>query len=237
MNLFFLYILTMAIFSPLNSMDCSIQVPCIWAITTDQEVIEIDEGIAQQSNLLTVLQQKYAATPQNPIPLTITKNDFNFFSSLLTIPALELLTNLSDADYSKLMDIAEKLKCPIFYAELMEQLVSAKDLIHYFAQHELNHKAIAEPVSQHFMEKKCIKKSKLNRSKPSIMHTNDGKYFTETIPTNSAENQLHLWRTQPLKCIKTFPTDYQSVKFSPSCKHMIAAPCPTGSPSIKKAIA
>ena len=195
----------------------------LWAITADEQCVEIEKTIAQQSNLLMVLQEAGMGTPQSPIAIRVSKKELDFFCSHLTSSAQKLLTDLSDTDYSKLMDITEWLKCPLFYAELMEALMTEKQLVNAFALNQLNDKAVTKPISEHFTEKKCIKKSNLNREKPYIAHSNDDKYFTENISNNSSQDQIHLWSIQPLKQIKTFP-GYSAALFSPDCRHIIIGP-------------
>lgn len=224
MNNLLLCFAAINLFFSMHAMDCPPQTTSIWVTTADDLPIEIDEIIAQQSNLLTVLQAEGLGKQHNPIKIGIDKEDLDFFCSSITTSAQQLLTKLSDEDYSALMDITEELKCLIFYSELMEQLI-AKDASHLIAKKSclpLLNKMLCKHFTQHITEqKKCIKTSKLNQNReiPGFICSSDGKYFLENIST-SGNAQMNLWTTNPLKQIKTFP-GYTHAQFSPGSNFII----------------
>lgn len=222
MNHFLLCTILITIFFNANAMNISQRTSFMWAITKDKHLVEIDTMIAQQSNLLTVLQEKYEGTYQNPIPIPIDKESFKFLCSCLTIPAQQLLINLTHENYSQLIDVAEKLKCSIFYAELMEQLLPIKELINAFALTSINNmRALKKATYKSFLKKICIKKCKHHRINTiNLIYSPDGTYFLENISRNESQCQVSLWNTEQKRCIKTFP-GYAQALFSPSNDYII----------------
>lgn len=222
MNYFILLAALTQIFYFINAMDISPKTSSLWGITQDSHLVEIDTTIAQQSNLLTVLQETGKGTPHDPLPIPTNKESFTFLCSTLAIQAQQLSEQLTAQDYSRVMDIADKLKCIIFYAELMEQIIPTKDLISPFLLKVTTiSRLLKKSTYKHFLEKKCIKKSQYHTLNDVVSsYSPNGDYFFENIPKKDSKYRINLWNTEKRRCIKIFP-HYSKAVFSPSNDYII----------------
>jgi hypothetical protein len=200
MKLYNLYFLTCVVFYTTHPM----QQPTLWIKTQNEELIEIEEVIAQESCLLQILLEEYAATYDDPLPIPLSTDAFAFLYYCLQQPVEKLNTVLHKNDFFRLIHCAEKLKCFLFYTQLMEQLIG-KDLIDKITDKltfpELDKIIGSKIVSSH---KKCIKKSNTHRSTVAIINSKDGNYFVENITEWSSKPQITLWKTHPLQKMRKF---------------------------------
>lgn len=182
----------------LSPMNCFSMEHSIWIKTTDNQSIEVDQAIVQQSNLLIVLQEKYKATIKDPIPIPLNTFLWKFLCIYLTEPTEELIGRLTDKGYLQLMEIALTLKCPIFYAQLMEQLLSAvPEFMNRLGILAIHTFALKKTIYLHFCEKTCIKKSKNHFYENKSFHaafSPNGHYLVETISENETCPQVHFWK-------------------------------------------
>ncbi len=220
MNYLLLFALLINILSHLKAMNILQKTPYLWVITEDKHLICVDNAIAQQSNLLTVLQEKYKATKKDPIPLKIDKEIFDFWCSHIIMSHQNFLITLGRNEQSKLMDAAAQLKCPIFYAQLMEEILTEKSIINALALKSINTRLLKKTIYKYFFEKIRIKKLKYHSSKKPIIlsYSHNGDYFLENM--NEKTCQINLWTTKEQRCIKSFP-GYSHAFFSPQDSYII----------------
>lgn len=178
--------------------------------TTDNQVLEVPLVFVEQSNLLSTLNAE--KNDARPICLPINKASFNYWRNAIKHSAAYHLKNMTDQQYSHLMTTAEKLKCPIFYAELIEQLIPI-DIIQKI-ESLLEWKKIDEKIIKYSLNKRCIIKSRVNNNQPCISCSTDDTYFVENISTKNNVPQINLWISNPLQKIKTFD-GYTNAQFNP----------------------
>jgi hypothetical protein len=213
--------------------------PSVWVTTKDNQLINVTQRVAQQSNLLTVLQEKYAGTQTDPIPIPITTNALDFFCKAITISVQTVAKELTHKSYSQLMDITEELKALLFYAELMEQLLQVQELCNQFAISYLDQVPLKKAIYKKCLEKKHIKTTEKNNEETIFLAcSHDGTYCAETVlccrdnDTGHYEDtayRFNLWDTHTHKLIKTY-SFFKSrdcgplagpISFSPDNKHII----------------
>lgn len=205
MNYLILFNVLTSLFSTITAMELAPKKSHTWVITQDKQIINVDKPIAHQSNLITVLQEKYAGTNKKPIPIPVNKNDLNFFCNSITQYHNDLVNQLSDKDYSQLMGITEKLKSPLFYAELIEPLVREKKLLYRFAYKQFNHAELKKIIFKKCLKKKSIKNNHNNGTNTfSLSFSNDGNYFTETVTKEGCGRESYLWDAKKLSPITEF---------------------------------
>lgn len=179
-------------------MDQSHKKSPIYVKTTDNQTVPLDKAIIQQSNLLTVLQDIYKGTEQQPLMAPVTKTELDLFSIAVRQPASEFAAKLNDKDYSLLMDITEKLKASLFYADLMEQILPVKELINYFARTCLDKTSLKKAIYKKHLKKKSTTLYKDNTATKiiNLQFFYDGSYFAETITKDYDSYITNLRQTQ-----------------------------------------
>jgi hypothetical protein len=229
MNYTILLNLTLGLFSTITAMEKTTSKNFhTWVLTNDIKIVKVNKPIVDQSNLITVLS-KSRAPDISPIKIPVNKAELKFFCNSITKSSSYLVKNLSDEKYSLLMDIAEKLKSPLFYAELMEQLMPIQDLLNMFALNYINFELKAK--LKKIIYKKYLKRIRINdrirstyhensMQTLSIIFSNNGEYFTETILTPHDKFITYLWDARTLSRIEKFH-DCETATFSPKDDYIV----------------
>lgn len=180
----------------------------LWIKTTDNRMFEVSLVFAEQSNLLKTLHtEKTEKNDTSPVEIPVDAQSFDLLYRSIPQPVESLLKKMPQT-YSLLITAAEKLKCPIFYAQLIEQLIP-NDVIQKIESF-LDWKKLDKRIIQYSLNKQRILKSTVNKNAPFIRTSIDGTYFLENISTKEKISQINLWTTNPVKKIKTFDSHPQA---------------------------
>jgi len=210
-----LFNVIIGLFCTITAMEKTTKKNYLWIKTQDNKIVTIDKPIAQQSNLITVLQQQYKGTNKHPIPITTNQEEFNFFCSSITQNPLILFKEFSDEQYSNLMKITAQLKALLFYTELMLPLIPLQELQNRFSYEHFNPAKFKKIIYKKYLKKTCIQNNHQPGTKIlSINFDNTGNYFTETAKLSQNRYITYLWNTKALSIIKNF-AGCQSPTFIP----------------------
>jgi hypothetical protein len=87
----YIFICSLLISVCINAMNESDASTVIYVKTFDDYIVAIDETLAQESNLITTLHEKYVGSESDPIPVPVTYKELTFFCDSIVQPAEQLI--------------------------------------------------------------------------------------------------------------------------------------------------
>ena len=230
MKIFFASSLTLFLTSSLIAMEQS--QPSVWIKTADSQFVSLDKTTAHCSNLLAALNEKYKGTKQDPLIIPsqtkITKNDIQEYWLLHRT----LFNPFTDsANYHCALSIAEKMKDPVGFLQLLEQEIKNGSPI---IPGDVTAKFI-DPCIQIVQRTNLIKNTiteqtifdnldRKSHETPPLFITNDGHYLMHNLSSKFGSRlRLLNIEKQPAKTknfFSTFSFQY-AFSFSPDNRYCI----------------
>lgn len=223
MNIFFIGSIFLSFFTSMCAMEPA-QKQITWVTTSDNQLVEIKQQIAQQCALLTVLTEDGKNSKTNPLPLCVNKKDLNNFCRfrMTKVSTKDLYEYLQDEPYYALIDVADKLKSKTFYTELIDQVlpkdISARFIPAYIQDLYRNNIIKKNHTKKELLTSTCCN----NIIHPKIVISDDGRYCMHN--NVCTQKKVTLWNIKTNSLLQEFYSDYffnGGVCFSPNGEYII----------------
>ena len=200
----------------------------LWLKTSDNQYIECDQMIINQSAILTLLKKIGSGSCKNKAaPLGLSAEEINMFIRACTNTLMQL-TYAHNANKSyDLLAIADTLKSPKLYAVLIGMLlppdVDKKIAEDIFSLKKITKIAIQRTPLYNSHRSLCISHTFYLDSMPDIKieYNHTGDYYITSFTTEDMLTKCYLWDAHNDKTIAAF--DYDTAQFSPTRKQLLLA--------------